>query len=121
MKLIQNRWVHGAKYRIKTPYSFLKGYSEVNNREILTLRNVLAVLGWERTPDQIKTEFGEKLDSVREGFSKLRPHIEDLAIKFNERELSLEEVARILGDRLEKTVSVDDVKHLLLMNSIFAL
>lgn len=93
--------------------------NHLNHFEILAMRNTLAVLGWEHTPDQVKNDFGKQLESVKEGFLKIKPHIEDLAIKFSEREISLEEVARTLGTKLEKMVSVDEVKHLLLMNSIF--
>jgi hypothetical protein len=91
----------------------------MKNSEILALRNLFSVLGWENTPNQIKSDFGEQLDSIKEGFLKIKPHVEDLAIKFNEKEIGIEEIARKLGERLDREVSEDYAKHLLLLNSIF--
>lgn len=91
----------------------------MEDSEILTLRNLFSVLGWEHTPNQIKSDFGKELESVKEGFLKIKPYIEDLAIKFDEKEIGIEEIARKLGERLGVEVSEDYTKHLLLLNSVF--
>lgn len=88
--------------------------------EILTLRNLFSVLGWELTPNQVKNDLIEQLESVKEGFLKIKPQMEDLAIKFNEKEMSIEQVAQKLEERLDCEVSVDYAKHLLLMDSVFS-
>lgn len=91
----------------------------MNKSEIQAVRNLLAISGWEHTPNQIKENFGEQLDLIKEGFLEIKQHITDLATKFNDQEISIEEVAETLATRLEKKVSADYAKHLLLMNSIF--
>lgn len=109
----------GRDTRRKPHQNEQKAFWNMRNCTVLALRNLLSVLGWERTPNQVKNEFGEQLESLKEGFFKIKPQIEDLAIKFNEKEMNIGQVAEKLEKRLGCKVPVDHAKHLLLMNLIF--
>lgn len=87
--------------------------------EILNLRNLFAILGWEHTPDQVKNDFCKELEIVKSKFLQIKPLIPDLLIGFDEKEITLEDFSKELENRIGTKVSIDHAKQLLIMNSIF--
>jgi hypothetical protein len=90
----------------------------MNEKEIKDIRNIFANFGFEHTPNQIKEDFGKELNSLKEQFEKIKPIIDEI-MKSNSDIENIEEFAEKLGQKFGKKCTLDQCKHLLLMNSFF--
>jgi Ca2+-binding EF-hand superfamily protein len=89
----------------------------LNKQEISNIRNVFAQLGWEYTPDQV--EQIKELKSLKEEFLKVKPVVQELKERMDNKEIDFEEFVISLGKRFNGNCSEDQAKHLLLLNCFF--